>query len=50
MIHFFLLNKEKKTFQDALDLKYEILVDIPFLKKKDRSWIYNFHYNTFGKV
>lgn len=47
---FFSLNKEKKTFQDALDLKYEILVDIPFLKKKIAVGSINFHYNTFGKA
>ena len=27
-------NVEKKIYQDFMDLKYEILADIPFLKKK----------------
>ncbi len=47
---FFSVNKEKKVFQDALDLKYEILVDIPFLKKKIAVGSINYHYNTFGKA
>ena len=31
---FFVSNINKKVFQDALDLKYEILAEIPFLKKR----------------
>lgn len=47
---FFISNTKKKLFQDALDLKYEILADIPFLKKKIAIGSINFHYNTFGKA
>ena len=47
---FFSANIEKKIIQDALDLKYEILADIPFLKKKIAVGSINFHLNTFGKA
>jgi hypothetical protein len=47
---FFISNVEKKIYQDALDLKYEILADIPFLKKKIAVGSINFHLNIFGKA
>jgi hypothetical protein len=47
---FFISNIDKKIFQDALDLKYEILAEIPFLKKKIAIGSINFHLNTFGKA
>ena len=47
---FFVSNINKKVFQDALDLKYEILAEIPFLKKKIAIGSINFHLNTFGKA
>ena len=37
-------------FQDAFDLKYEILADIPFLKKQIAIGSINFHFNHFGKA
>jgi len=47
---FFISNIKKKIFQDAMDLKYEILADIPFLKKKIAIGSINYHYNTFSKA
>ena len=46
---FFISNINKKIFQDAMDLKYEILAYIPFLRKKIAIGSINFHLNTFGK-
>lgn len=47
---FFISNINKKIFQDAMDLKYEILAHIPFLRKKIAIGSINFHLNTFGKA
>lgn len=47
---FFISSIEKKIFQDALELKYEVLADIPFLKKKIAIGSINFHLNTFGRA
>ena len=47
---FFISNINKKIFQDAMDLKYEILAYIPFLRKKIAIGSINFHLNTFGKA
>ncbi|WP_440669452.1 aminoacyl--tRNA ligase-related protein [Candidatus Pelagibacter sp. HIMB1483] len=47
---FFISNVNKKVFQDAMDLKYEIIVEIPFLKKEIAVGSINFHLNTFGKA
>ena len=43
-------NINKKVFQDAMDLKYEIIAEIPFLKKEIAVGSINFHLNTFGKA
>lgn len=47
---FFTNNFEKKMFQHAFELKYEILVSIPFLNKRIAVGSVNFHMDTFGKV
>ena len=47
---FFIGNVDKKLFQDAFELKYEILATIPFLKKKIAIGSINFHLDTFGKA
>ena len=47
---FFMSNINKKVFQDAMDLKYEIIAEIPFLKKEIAVGSINFHLNTFGKA
>ena len=47
---FFVSNIDKKVFQDAFDLKFEILADIPFLKEKIAIGSINYHFNTFGKA
>ena len=47
---FFVSNINKKVFQDAFDLKFEILADIPFLKEKIAIGSINYHFNTFGKA
>ena len=47
---FFISNVNKKIFQDAYDLKYEILAYIPFLRKKIAIGSINLHLDTFGKA
>lgn len=47
---FFIGNIDKKLFQNAFELKYEILAMIPFLKKKIAIGSINFHVDTFGKA
>ena len=47
---FFIGNVDKKLFQDAFELKYEILATIPFLKKRIAIGSINFHLDTFGKA
>lgn len=47
---FFIGNVDKKLFQDAFELKYEILATIPFLKKKIAIGSINFRLDTFGKA
>lgn len=47
---FFTNNFEKKMFQHAFELKYEILVSIPFLNKRIAVGSVNLHMDTFGKA
>ena len=47
---FFTNNFEKKMFQHAFELKYEILARIPFLDKSIAVGSINLHLDTFGKA
>ena len=47
---FFSSQINKKVFQQSYELKYEILVYIPHLKKKIAVGSINNHLNTYGKA
>jgi hypothetical protein len=46
---FFTNNFEKKMFQHAFELKYEVLARVPFLEKNIAVGSVNLHLDTFGK-
>ena len=47
---FFIGKLSKNIFQHAHELKYEILTEVPFLKKKIAVGSVNFHLDTFGRA
>lgn len=47
---FFIGKFNKKLYQQSFELKYEILAEIPFLKKKIAIGSINDHLDTFGKA
>ena len=47
---FFVGKLNKNVFQHSHELKYEILTEIPFLKKKIAVGSINFHLDTFGRA